>query len=104
MDGEAILTVSAAVVALTQIAKWAGIPDKIGPIVVLVLAGIGVAVWGFSQEVIDRAETFEYFAGWISVALAAAGTFGFTRAATSAVTSAKAPPAAGAAQSPTEKP
>jgi hypothetical protein len=104
MDGEAILTVSAAVVALTQICKWAGIPDKIGPVVVLILAALGVAVWGFSQEVIDRADTFEYFAGWISVALAAAGVFGFTRAATSAVTSAKAPPAAGAGQNPTEKP
>jgi hypothetical protein len=37
MDGQAILTVSAAVVALTQIVKWGGIPDKWGPVAVILL-------------------------------------------------------------------
>lgn len=103
MDGQAILTVSAAVVGLTQIVKWGGLPDKWGPIVVLLLAAIGVAVWGYSTGTYARTQTFEYFAGWIAVATSAAGIFGFTRATSSAVTAAKAPPA-GAAQNPTEKP
>lgn len=102
MEGEAIITVSAAVVALTQLAKWSGLPDRFGAIAVLVLAALGVAVWGFSQEMINRAETFGYFAGWIAVATSAAGVFGFTRAASAGITSTKTPPA-GAAQSPTVK-
>lgn len=103
MDGQAILTVSAAVVALTQLLKWQGIPDKVGPLAVLALAAVGVAFWGYSEGTFERTQSFEYFAGWISVAMTAAGVFGFTRAATTAVTAAKAPPASGAGSSPTIK-
>jgi hypothetical protein len=104
MDGQAIITVSAAVVALTQLIKWSGLPDKLGPLSVLVLAAVGVAGWGWSHETTyERAKAFEYFAGWIAVATSAAGVFGFTRAGTDAVTSARKPPA-GAAQNLTEKP
>lgn len=104
MDGEAILSVSAAVVALTQLLKWAGLNDKLGPLVVLALAAVGVAFWGYSVGNFERARAFEYFAGWIAIATSAAGTFGFTRAATSAVTAATAPPAGGAGSNVTEKP
>lgn len=103
MNGEAIISVSAAVVALTQIVKWSGLPDRWGPIAVLALAAIGVGVWGYSQGGVMQADVFTYFAGWIAVATSASGVFGFTRAAASAVTSAK-PPPSGAAQNPTEKP
>lgn len=103
MDGEAILVVSGAVVALTQLIKWAGLPDKMGPIVVLVLAIIGTAFWGWSVGNYERARAFEYFAGWIAVATSAAGVFGFTRASSSAVTAMKAPPANGAGSSLTLK-
>jgi hypothetical protein len=101
MSGEAIISVSAAVVALTQMLKWAGIPDKWGTLAVLALAALGVAVWGFTQPVIDRTDAFNYFAGWIAVATSAAGVFGFTRASASAVTAARQPPGDGAGSSPT---
>jgi O-antigen/teichoic acid export membrane protein len=103
MDGEAILAVSAAVVALTQLMKLGGVPDKYGPLAVLGLAVLGVVFWGYSVGNFERARAFEYFAGWIAVATSAAGVFGFTRATTSAVTAAKAPPAGGAGSSPTLK-
>lgn len=103
MDGQAILTVSAAVVALTQLLKWGGIPDKVGPLAVLALAALGVAFWGYADGTFTRTVAFEYFAGWIAVATSAAGVFGFTRASTSAVTAAKAPPSSGAGSSPTIK-
>lgn len=92
MDGEAVITVSAAVVALVQLAKWAGLKDTMGPLAVLVLALAGVALWGWSVGTFERARAFEYFAGWIAVATSAAGVFGFTRAASTAVTAAKHPP------------
>lgn len=103
MDGEAILSVSAAVVALTQLFKWSGTNDKYGPLLVLLLAAIGVVFWGYSVGNYERARAFEYFAGWIAVATSAAGVFGFTRASTSAVTAATAPPNNGAGSNATVK-
>jgi hypothetical protein len=102
MDGQAIITVSAAVVALTQLLKWAVIPDRYGPLSVLVLGAIGVGFWAWSTGDLSRANSFLYFAGWIAVATSAAGVFGFTRAASEAVTKATGPPA-GAGASPTVK-
>jgi hypothetical protein len=103
MTGEAIVSVSAAVVALTQICKWAGLPDRWGPIAVLVLAAVGVGVWVYSSGVFDRTQTFAVFAGWIAVATSAAGVFGFTRAAASAVISASPPPRGAAGSEPTSR-
>lgn len=94
MSGQAIITVSAAVVALTQLLKFANvINDRRGPIGVLVLALAGVAFWGWTTGDFSRATAFAYFAGWIAVATSAAGVFGFTRAAPEAVTGTKSPPA-----------
>lgn len=105
MDGQAILTVAAAVVGLTQIIKWGGLPDRWGPIAVLLLAVIGVAFWGYSAGTFERAKAFEYFAGWIAVATSAAGVFGFTRSIPAAVTDGNRNSVIpGAAQSPTSKP
>lgn len=102
MSGEAIVAVSAAVVALTQLLKWSKLPDAWGPLAVLVLAALGVGVWAFSQEMLPaRTEVFAYFAGWIAVATSAAGVFGFTRAAANAVISAAPPPKDGAGSSKT---
>lgn len=103
MDGGAIVSVSAAVVAVTQLAKWAGLNDKLGPIAVMLLAALGVTVWGYSEGTFERTQIFEYFTGWIAVATSAAGVFGFTRAGSSAVTSIKEPPKGGAGGSPTMK-
>ena len=96
MDGESIVTVSAAVVALTQLAKWAGVPDRSGPVIVLALSGLGVALWAATRGHFGHAEIFSYFAGWVAVATSAAGVFGFTRAAASSVTRATPPPDSGA--------
>lgn len=106
MSGQAIITVSAAVVALTQLLKFANvINDKRGPLSVLLLAAIGVAFWGWTTGDVSKATAFAYFAGWISVATSAAGVFGFTRAAPEAVTGTKSPPApAGAGANPTTTP
>jgi hypothetical protein len=101
MTGEAIISISAATVALTQLAKWSGVPDRWGPLAVLVLAALGVALWGFTQESVARTDAFNYFSGWIAVATSAAGVFGFTRAAASSVTRASPPPGGGAGSSPT---
>lgn len=103
MDGTAIITVSAAVVALTQLVKWAGLPDKAGPLAVMGLSLFGVVFWGYSVGTFERMKAFEYFAGWIAVSTSAAGVFGFTRAANTAVTAAKAPPGGAAGSSPTVK-
>ena len=89
--------------ALVQLCKWAGLNDKLGPVAVLALSFFGVYFWGYSVGTYERARAFEYFAGWIAVATSAAGVFGFTRAAGTAVTSAKAPPEDGAGSSRTVK-
>lgn len=103
MDGQAIITIAAAVVALTQLVKWGGIPDKYGPVAVMLLSIIGVALWGWSVGTFERAKAFEYFVGWINVTMSAAGVFGFTRAAGEAVSSMSPPPHSGAGSSPTVK-
>lgn len=79
MDAQAILTVSAAVVALVQLAKWAGVDDSKGPLAVLVCSLIGVVFWGWADGTFARTVAFDYFAGWIAVMTSAAGVFGFTR-------------------------
>jgi hypothetical protein len=101
MNADSSVTVSAAGVALTQLAKWAGIPDKLGPLAVLLLAALGVGIWAYSQTEagLPRQEVFNLFAGWIAVATSSAGVFGFTRAAAASVTKASPPPAEGAGSS-----
>lgn len=103
MSGQAIISVSAAVVALTQLLKWGFVPDRFGPISVLLLSVLGVLFWGWTTGDLGRASAFGYFAGWISIATSAAGVFGFTRAGAEAVTNATAPPSGGAGGSTTTK-
>lgn len=104
MNAEAIVTVSAAVVALTQMLKWSGlVRDAHGSLVVLALALLGVLLWGASNEAaFQRSLIWPYFAGWVAVATSAAGVYGFTRALPSSLTATSNPPA-GAAQQPTGK-
>lgn len=80
MDGQAIVTVSGVVVALTQLVKWGGLPDSKAPWSVAGLSLLGVAFWGWSRADFSQATAFEYLAGWIAVATSAAGVHGFTRA------------------------
>lgn len=105
MDAQAVISVSAAVVALTQLAKWARLPDVFGPLAVMLLSALGVAMWGYSVGTFERAQLFAYFAGWIAVSTSAAGVFGFTRSLPGAVTDGNRNSVIpGAAQSATSKP
>jgi hypothetical protein len=91
------IAISAAVVALVQLVKWAGMPDNYGPIAVMVFSLLGVALWGYSEgSPFAGRMIWQYFTGWINVALAAAGIFGFTRAAGATVTRMSPPPSTGA--------
>jgi len=101
MSAEAILTVAAAVVALTQLLKWSGVSDKLGPLVVMAAALVGVVFWGWSAGDVTRASAFNYFAGWVTVSTSAAGVFGFTRASSEAISRTSSPPPGGAGGSAT---
>lgn len=103
MNADAVVAIAAGVVAFVQVCKWAGLPDKVGPLVVMLFSALGVGLWLFSQQAWPpaRTDTWNIASGWISVTLAAAGTFGFTRAAVGAVTRATPPPVDGAGSSDT---
>lgn len=92
MESEAIMTVSAAVIALVQLLKLAGLPDRLGPLAVLLLAALGVALWALSQGGLGTNAAWGLFAGWIAVATSAAGTFGLVRALPGSVTALRPPP------------
>lgn len=102
MDAAAIASVTIPVVALTQICKWMGLPDKRGPIIVLLLAAIGIGVWALSEGALIPGNAFSLFTGWALIATSAAGVFGFTRSGPEAITSTSQPPA-GAGSNPTAK-
>lgn len=103
MDAEAIISVSAAVVALTQLAKWGGLTDKYGPVSVMVLSLIGIGFWAWSTGEFRREAAFAYFAGWIAVATSAAGVYGFSRATGASLARMTAPPSTGAGSEPSVK-
>jgi hypothetical protein len=90
MSAEAIVTVSAAVVALVQVIKWALRRDGWGPAIVLLVSLLGVAVWAVSQGDATWASAWSYFAGWVAVATSAAGVYGFTQAGVARFTQATA--------------
>jgi len=104
VNAESIITVSAAVVALVQLIKWAGLRDSLGPLAVVGLSalGVGVFIFGGDHWPPARMDTWPTFAGWIAVATSAAGVFGFTRAAASAVTRTAPPPDGAAGSEPTQ--
>jgi hypothetical protein len=106
MSAESIVAISAAVTALVQLTKWAGLKDQWGPVIVIVFSGIGVALWLSSQPMWPpvRTDTWQIFAGWVAVSLSAAGVFGFTRAGAGAVTRVTSPPDDGAGSSATTQP
>lgn len=103
MNAENIVAVSAAVVALVQLVKWAGLPDRWGPLIVIAFSGLGTFIWLGSSATWPpvRTDIWPLFTGWVTVTLTSAGTFGFTRASVSAVTRATPPPDSGAGSEPT---
>mgnify|MGYP001582531417 FL=1 len=86
MTGEDILTVTAAVVPLTQILKGAGLPTKFAAGAVITLSLFGVLFWGWSGNVLSREMSWSLFAGWTLIATSAAGVFGFIREGAATVT------------------
>jgi len=103
MNAEAIIAISASIVALTQLVKWAGLRDHYGPIMVLLLSAFGTVFWGWAEGEMTRMNAFSYFAGWVAVSLNAAGVYGFTRASADAVARMTPPPGSGAGSEPTIK-
>mgnify|MGYP003394818482 CR=1 FL=1 len=90
MNAEAIITVSAAVIALVQLIKWSGLvaADK-SPVAVLVLSLIGIIFYRLSGPPLEWVDAWPIFAAWIATATSAAGTFGFVREAPDTVMSFK---------------
>lgn len=101
MTAESIITVSASVVALVQLVKWGGLPDRAGPLAVLALALAGVLFWIWSQGPFVRVDAFGYFAAWVAIATSASGVYGFSRASGEALTRLTPPPSEGAGSEPT---
>ena len=77
-------------------------PDRFGPVAVLVLAAVGTGLWAFTAGNFGRDTAFDYFAGWVAVAMTAAGIYGFSRSLPSSLTAKSSPPE-GAAQERTGK-
>jgi hypothetical protein len=100
MDATAIATVTIPTVAFTQIIKWAGLPDRRGPLVVIILSSLFTLFWGWSTNSLSRVSAFSFVSGAVIVMMSAAGVFGFTRSMPEAVTSTTNPPS-GAGASPT---
>lgn len=103
LTSQAIMSISAAVVALTSLLKWAGVKDHYGPGAVLAVSLLGVLFWGWSNAALSRESAFDFFAGWVAVSMSAAGVYGFSRASGAALTRMTAPPASGAGSEPTIK-
>lgn len=89
MEAKEIVAATAAVVALTQLGKWFGLPDRWGAVLVLGLAAAVVGLWLYSVGGVPRAQALDVFIHWVNVSVAAAGVFGFTRTAAAAVTAAR---------------
>lgn len=89
MDAQAVIAVSASVVALIQILKATGLTGRWALVTSAVLSAVGVALWGYSVGTFARTQTFEYFAAWIAVLTSAAGAFGIVNGGAEAVTSVK---------------
>lgn len=102
MDAVAIAAVTVPVVGMTQLVKWMGLPDRRGALVVPIISAVWVALYVYSRGGYSQAALFDVAAAWIVVTAAAAGVFGYTRAASDAVTATRTPPP-GAAQQPTVK-
>ena len=97
MDATTMGLISAAVVGCTQLTKWSNlIPDRYGPLAVMLWSAIGVLLWAWSEDQLQRRLAFELFSGAVVIALAAAGIYGYTRAAAEGVTKMAPPPATGA--------
>lgn len=78
-----ILSIGALVLLLTEIAKFAGLPDRMGLLAAGIFSAMGVGFWTVSNPnlVLDRFIIWPLFAAFVTVLATAAGAFGFVRAA-----------------------
>jgi hypothetical protein len=93
VSSDATLAVSAAVVALVELVKWARLVNRRwAPLAVFVASALGVAVWMLSQaSVPERTWSFGILSAWINVAVAAAGVYGLARHGAEGVSAARVP-------------
>lgn len=87
MNSDAVITISALVVAIAQLIKW-GAPDRVlsgmaALLLVAILSAFGVGAWVFSlASPVDKTWTFGILSAWVAVMLTSAGVFGFVNTAT----------------------
>jgi hypothetical protein len=88
MDEKEIMSMSAAVVALTQFIKWSGMPSKYGPFAAAGTSAAVLGMWAFDQghQFGGFMPLSTYLIAYIAVLSSAAGVFGFTRSTGEALT------------------
>lgn len=90
ISAEEIVTLSASVVALTQLFKWGGVSGKWGPLLVMGLSAIGVYIYALSKvPALSVTDLWSLFATWVTVVTSAAGVYGFTRGSVDTLTQMK---------------
>lgn len=94
MNAQAVIAISGAIVMLIQVLKATGLTGRWAVIAAALLSIVGVTIWGYSAGSYVRAQTWDYFAGWIAVFTSAAGAFGIVNNAADAVTVVKGAPSA----------
>lgn len=105
MPSGVMVAVAALAFGIVQYLKFAGLPDKWGPFIVVAIAAVVVVLWA-AGEYMDNGflgRPLGYLFDVMSVTFTAAGVYGFARSVgPSSVTTARKPPA-GAMDAPTGK-
>lgn len=79
MDSQAIMLVSATVVAFTRLLVMFGVPHRYRAAVVIITTTMGIALWAYTQpELATQMDLFGYFTAWTAIATSAAGVYGLT--------------------------
>lgn len=91
MNGEAIISVTAAVVAIVQILKASAWCVRHALVLLFAVSALAVGLWAYSAGALTQATAFQLFAGWAAVSLSAAGVFGVVRATPDQVTAFRKP-------------
>lgn len=73
-----LMAIAPAVIALTQIAKWCGLPKRWAPLAVLLFAAVICAVWAYSESVGNwQGLLYQYVAATLGATILALGLYGF---------------------------
>ena len=81
MDQLAIVRISAVVVAVMYLLRWAGVSRRWAPVLVPLTSMLGIGLWAYANGPVGQTEAFNYVAGWIAVTTSAATVWGFCWAA-----------------------